>query len=73
MLIGDIKKIGGSKLFEYYNAEGRVRAIRPREEPGPIPESSRSRLRTELRCGLAASGPGGPSSRARDDPLPGAS
>ena len=30
-LIGDIKKIGGSKLFEYYDAEGRVRAIRPRD------------------------------------------
>jgi DNA topoisomerase-1 len=31
MLIADIKKIGGSKLFEYYDAEGKVRAIRPRD------------------------------------------
>jgi DNA topoisomerase-1 len=31
MLITDIKKIGGSKLFEYYDMEGRVRAIRPRD------------------------------------------
>jgi DNA topoisomerase-1 len=31
MLITDIKKIGGPKLFEYYDAEGRVRAIRPRD------------------------------------------
>lgn len=30
-LINDIKKIGGSKLFEYYDAEGKVRAIRPRD------------------------------------------
>ncbi len=30
-LITDIKKIGGSKLFEYYDAEGKVRAIRPRD------------------------------------------
>jgi DNA topoisomerase-1 len=30
-LIGDIKKIGGSKLFEYYDAEGKVRAISPRD------------------------------------------
>jgi DNA topoisomerase-1 len=30
-LIGDIKKIGGSKLFEYYDAEGKVRHIRPRD------------------------------------------
>ena len=28
-LISDIKKIGGAKLFEYYDADGRVRAIRP--------------------------------------------
>jgi DNA topoisomerase-1 len=31
LLINDIKKIGGSKLFEYYDAEGKVRAIRPRD------------------------------------------
>jgi DNA topoisomerase-1 len=31
MLITDIKKIGGSKLFEYYDSEGKVRAIRPRD------------------------------------------
>ena len=30
-LINDIKKIGGAKLFEYYDAEGKVRAIRPRD------------------------------------------
>ena len=30
-LIADIKKIGGSKLFEYYDVDGRVRAIRPRD------------------------------------------
>jgi DNA topoisomerase I len=31
MLIGDIKKIGGAKLFEYVDADGRVRNIRPRD------------------------------------------
>ncbi|HEX8177415.1 MAG TPA: hypothetical protein VF543_20165 [Pyrinomonadaceae bacterium] len=31
MLIGDIKKIGGSKLFEYYDQDGKVKAIKPRE------------------------------------------
>lgn len=31
MLMRDIKAIGGSKLFEYYDAEGRVRAITPRD------------------------------------------
>ncbi len=30
-LIGDIKKIGGSKLFEYYDQQGRVRAVSPRD------------------------------------------
>ena len=30
-LMGDIKKIGGSKLFQYYDAEGKVRTIRPRD------------------------------------------
>ena len=31
MLIADIKKIGGSKLFEYYDLEGKVRNITPRD------------------------------------------
>jgi DNA topoisomerase-1 len=31
MLIGDIKKIGGSRLFEYYDQDGKVKAIKPRE------------------------------------------
>ena len=31
MLLRDIKAIGGSKLFEYYDAEGRVQAIKPRD------------------------------------------
>jgi DNA topoisomerase-1 len=31
MLMRDIKAIGGAKLFEYYDAEGRVRAIKPRD------------------------------------------
>ncbi|HKQ99279.1 MAG TPA: hypothetical protein VJT09_01325 [Pyrinomonadaceae bacterium] len=30
-LIGDIKKIGGPRLFEYYDGEGKVRPIRPRD------------------------------------------
>ncbi|HKQ51367.1 MAG TPA: hypothetical protein VJT74_03300 [Pyrinomonadaceae bacterium] len=30
-LIGDIKKIGGAKLFEYYDQQGRVRAVSPRD------------------------------------------
>ena len=31
MLMRDIKAIGGAKLFEYYDEEGRVRAIKPRD------------------------------------------
>jgi DNA topoisomerase-1 len=31
MLIADIKKIGGAKLFEYYDREGRVKNITPRD------------------------------------------
>jgi DNA topoisomerase-1 len=31
MLIGDIKKIGGARLFEYYDQDGKVKAIKPRE------------------------------------------
>jgi DNA topoisomerase-1 len=50
-LIGDIKKIGGSKLFEYYDAEGKVRAIRPRDvneyiKAATAPEFSAKDFRT---------------------------
>lgn len=31
MLIGDIKKIGGHRLFNYYDQEGKARPIKPRE------------------------------------------
>jgi DNA topoisomerase-1 len=31
MLIGDIKKIGGSRLFNYYDEEGKARPVKPRE------------------------------------------
>jgi DNA topoisomerase I len=31
MLIGDIKKIGGHRLFNYYDSEGKARPIKPRE------------------------------------------
>jgi DNA topoisomerase I len=30
-LIGDIKKIGGHRLFNYYDEEGRARPVKPRE------------------------------------------
>ena len=30
-LMADIKKIGGAKLFEYYDENGKVKAIRPRD------------------------------------------
>jgi DNA topoisomerase-1 len=51
MLIGDIKKLGGSKLFEYYDAEGRVRAIRPHDvneyiKAATAPEFSAKDFRT---------------------------
>ncbi|HUQ32382.1 MAG TPA: hypothetical protein VM095_09690 [Pyrinomonadaceae bacterium] len=51
MLITDIKKIGGAKLFEYYDAEGRVRAIRPRDvndyiKAATAPEFSAKDFRT---------------------------
>jgi DNA topoisomerase-1 len=50
-LIVDIKKIGGSKLFEYYDAEGKVRAIRPRDvndyiKAATTPEFSAKDFRT---------------------------
>jgi DNA topoisomerase-1 len=50
-LIGDIKKIGGSKLFEYYDTEGKVRAIRPRDvneyiKAATTPEFSAKDFRT---------------------------
>jgi DNA topoisomerase-1 len=50
-LINDIKKIGGSKLFEYYDAEGKVRAIRPRDvndyiKAATTPEFSAKDFRT---------------------------
>lgn len=31
MLIADIKKIGGARLFEYYDQDGKVKPIKPRE------------------------------------------
>lgn len=31
MLMRDIKAIGGAKVFEYYDEEGRVRAVKPRD------------------------------------------
>jgi DNA topoisomerase-1 len=51
MLIGDIKKIGGAKLFEYYDTEGKVRAIRPRDvneyiKAATAPEFSAKDFRT---------------------------
>ena len=51
MLINDIKKIGGSKLFEYYDAEGKVRAVRPRDvndyiKAATAPEFSAKDFRT---------------------------
>lgn len=51
LLIADIKKIGGSKLFEYYDTEGKVRAIRPRDvneyiKAATTPEFSAKDFRT---------------------------
>jgi DNA topoisomerase-1 len=50
-LINDIKKIGGSRLFEYYDAEGKVRTIRPRDvndyiKAATTPEFSAKDFRT---------------------------
>jgi DNA topoisomerase-1 len=50
-LIADIKKIGGPKLFEYYDAEGKVHAIRPRDvndyiKAATAPEFSAKDFRT---------------------------
>lgn len=50
-LINDIKKIGGAQLFEYYDAEGRVRAIRPQDvneyiKAATAPEFSAKDFRT---------------------------
>jgi DNA topoisomerase-1 len=50
-LMGDIKKIGGSKLFNYYDADGKVRAIRPRDvneyiKSATAPEFSAKDFRT---------------------------
>ncbi|HJU54866.1 MAG TPA: hypothetical protein VJ715_09850, partial [Pyrinomonadaceae bacterium] len=50
-LIGDIKKIGGSKLFEYYDEQGRVRAVSPRDvneyiKAATAPEFSAKDFRT---------------------------
>jgi DNA topoisomerase I len=50
-LIGDIKKIGGSKLFEYYDEQGRVRAVSPRDvneyiKAAAAPEFSAKDFRT---------------------------
>jgi DNA topoisomerase I len=51
LLINDIKKIGGAKLFEYYDAEGRIRAITPRDvneyiKAATAPEFSAKDFRT---------------------------
>jgi DNA topoisomerase-1 len=51
MLITDIKKIGGARLFEYYDAEGKVRAVRPRDvndyiKAATAPEFSAKDFRT---------------------------
>lgn len=50
-LILDIKKIGGSRLFEYYDESGRVRAITPRDvneyiKTATAPEFSAKDFRT---------------------------
>jgi DNA topoisomerase-1 len=50
-LIGDIKKIGGSRLFEYYDQQGRVRAVSPRDvneyiKAATAPEFSAKDFRT---------------------------
>ena len=50
-LIADIKKIGGPRLFEYYDAEGRVRAVRPSDvndyiKAATAPEFSAKDFRT---------------------------
>jgi DNA topoisomerase-1 len=50
-LIGDIKKIGGPKLFEYTDAEGKAHAIRPRDvndyiKAATAPEFSAKDFRT---------------------------
>ncbi|HYG80309.1 MAG TPA: hypothetical protein VD861_07980 [Pyrinomonadaceae bacterium] len=50
-LIGDIKKIGGSKLFEYYDEQERVRAVTPRDvneyiKAATAPEFSAKDFRT---------------------------
>jgi DNA topoisomerase-1 len=51
MLIGDIKKIGGHRLFNYYDAEGRARPVTPREvndyiKAATAPEFSAKDFRT---------------------------
>lgn len=50
-LITDIKKIGGSRLFEYYDQQGRVRAVSPRDvneyiKAATAPEFSAKDFRT---------------------------
>ena len=50
-LIGDLKKIGGPRLFEYYDEEGRVRSISPRDvneyiKAATAPEFSAKDFRT---------------------------
>lgn len=50
-LIGDIKKIGGHRLFNYYDQEGRVRPIKPRDvneyiKAATAPEFSAKDFRT---------------------------
>jgi DNA topoisomerase-1 len=51
MLIGDIKKIGGHRLFNYYDQDGRARPIKPREvndyiKAATAPEFSAKDFRT---------------------------
>ena len=51
MLIGDLKKIGGDRLFEYYDGEGRVRPVSPRDvneyiKAATAPEFSAKDFRT---------------------------
>jgi DNA topoisomerase-1 len=51
MLIGDIKKIGGHRLFNYYDAEGKARPVTPRDvndyiKAATAPEFSAKDFRT---------------------------
>jgi DNA topoisomerase-1 len=60
-LMSDIKAIGGAKVFEYYNEEGKVRAVKPRDvneyiKSSTSPEFSAKDFRTwggTLLCAVA--------------------